>query len=196
MNKVIRDSSCVPVHRIYFLCMQVWQKVKGGIVGISQDCNAVEKWAVTAHLRVAIHANFKDICRKQEKKKEKELSRKSIIDSEERELKIIAAIKQYENPFAISSTRKSKLKNIVTGSVVGSKHLNDILEARAIGKEHLHYCIKERFFEEKVSFWDSVKKLNLKTISIGDKPIVCKKKKRNNHFEDRRKSIFLTDYRQ
>ena len=88
--------------------------------------------------------------KKQEKKKE--LSRKSIIDSEERVLKIIAAIKQYENPFAISSTRKSKLKNIVTGSVVGSKHLNDILEARAIGKEHLHYFINERFFEEKISF--------------------------------------------
>ena len=88
--------------------------------------------------------------KKQEKKKE--LSRKSIIDSEERVLKIIAAIKQYENPFAISSTRKSKLKNIVTGSVVGSKHLNDILEARAIGKEHLHYFVNERFFEEKISF--------------------------------------------
>ena len=67
-------------------------------------------------------------------------------------LKIIAAIKQYENPFAFSSTRKSKLKNIVTRSVVGSKHLNDILEARAIGKEHLHYFVNERFFEEKISF--------------------------------------------
>ena len=88
--------------------------------------------------------------KKQEKKKE--LSRKSIIDSEERVLKIIAAIKQCENPFAFSSTRKSKLKNIVTGSAVGSKHLNDILEARAIGKEHLHYFINERFFEEKISF--------------------------------------------
>ena len=79
--------------------------------------------------------------KKQEKKKE--LCRKSIIDSEERVLKIIAAIKQYENPFAFSSTRKSKLKNIVTGSVAGSKHLNDIFEARAIGKKHLHYFIKE-----------------------------------------------------
>ena len=98
---------------------------------------------MTAHLRVALHATFKHICRKQETKKKKELSRKSIIDSEERVLKIIAAIKQYENPFAFSSTRKSKLKNIVTGSAVGSKHLNDILEARAIGKEHLHYFIEE-----------------------------------------------------
>ena len=94
------------------------KKVKGGIVGISQDYNAVKKWAMTVNLRVAVHANFKDICKKQETRKEKELSR--------------------------ITTRKSKLENIITGSVViGSKRLNDILEARAKGKEHLHYFINE-----------------------------------------------------
>ena len=77
------------------------------------------------------------------------MSKKSIIDSEEQVLKINAK---------------------------GSEHLNDILEARAIGKEHLDDFLNERFFEEKISFWDSVKKLNLKTSSIGDKPIVCKEK--------------------
>ena len=102
------------------------KKVKGGIVGISQDYNAVKKWAMTVNLRVAVHANFKDICKKQEKRKEKQLSR--------------------------ITTRKSKLKNIITGSVVGSKHLNDILGARVKGKEHLYYFINERFFEEKISF--------------------------------------------
>ena len=112
--------------------------------------------------------------KKQEKKKE--LSRKSISDSEEQVLKIIAAIKEYKNPFAFSSTRKSKLKNIVTGSFVASEHLNDILEARVIGKKHLDHFINERFFEEKISFWDSVKKLNLQAFSCGDKPIVCKTK--------------------
>ena len=69
MNKTIRDSSCVSVHKIYFLCMPVWQKVKVGIAGISQDYNAVEKWVMTAHLRVAVHANFKYICRNQETRK-------------------------------------------------------------------------------------------------------------------------------
>ena len=106
---------------------------------------------MTAHLRAAVHANFKNVCRKQETRKEKELSGKSIVCREERVLKIIAAIKDYENPFAFSSV-KSKLKNIVTGSVVGSNHLIDILEARAIGKEHLDCFINERFFEEKISF--------------------------------------------
>ena len=47
-------------------------KTKGGIVGISQDYNAVEKWAMTAYLGVAVHANFKDICRVQETRIENE----------------------------------------------------------------------------------------------------------------------------
>ena len=69
--------------------------------------------AMTAHLIAEVHANFKYICGKQETKKEKELSRKSIIVSEERVLKIIAAIKEYENLFAFSSTRKSKLQKML-----------------------------------------------------------------------------------
>ena len=76
------------------------------------------------------------------------MSRKFIIDSEERVLEIIAAIKEYENPFASSSAWKSKLKNIVTGSVVGSKHLNNILEVRAIGKEHLDIFTNEQFLNK------------------------------------------------
>ena len=45
-------------------------KAKCGIVGVSQDYNAFEKWEVTAHLRGAVHANFKDICRMQKTRKE------------------------------------------------------------------------------------------------------------------------------
>ena len=75
------------------------------------------------------------------------MSKGSIIDSEERVLKI---------------------------SAKGSEHLNDILEARAIGRKHLDDFLNKQFFEEKISFWDSVKRLNLKTSSIGDKRIVSK----------------------
>ena len=89
---------------------------------------------------------------------------------------MIAAIIEYENPFAVSSTRKSKLKNIVTGSGVGSERLNDIQVAREIGKEYLGHFINQRFFEENISFWDSVKKLNLKTFSTGGNLLHVRKK--------------------
>ena len=79
-------------------------QAKDWVVDIHQDYNAVVKWAMTAHLRAAVHMSFKDICKKQKTRKEKELSKKSITDSEEQVLKIIAVI---------SSTRKSKLKKIL-----------------------------------------------------------------------------------
>ena len=34
-------------------------KMKGGIIGVSHDKNAVEKWIITAHLRAALTSNFK-----------------------------------------------------------------------------------------------------------------------------------------
>ena len=68
---------------------------------------------MTAHLKTPVHTNFKDIFRVQEAKRKKELGSKSIMDSEEQVLKIIAAIKDYENPFAFSSTRKSELNKEV-----------------------------------------------------------------------------------
>ena len=104
----------------------------------------------TSELRFVLTSKIFVESKKQKKKKE--LSRKSISDSEERVLKMIAAIIEYENPFAVSSTRKSKLKNIVTGSGVGSERLNDIQVARAIGKEYLGHFINQRFFEENISF--------------------------------------------
>ena len=87
-----------------------WEyKTKGRIVDISQDYDAVEKWTMTAHLKAVVHANYKGICRKQEIRKEKEMSRKSIINSQERVLKRLATRKEYESPFAFSSTRNYKL---------------------------------------------------------------------------------------
>ena len=165
---------------IFFACRYEsrFQKVEGGIVGLSQDYNAIEKWAMTARLRGAVHAIFKDICRTQETRNKTKLSRKSKIDSEERVLKIIASMKEYENPFAFGSTINSKLKKyiLLLEAFVRSEYLNDILEARVIGKEHLDYFINEQFFEKKISFRGLLKKLNLKMFSSGDKPIAYKKK--------------------
>ena len=132
------------------------------------------QWLHTSELRFVLTSKIFVESKKQKKKKE--LSRKSISNSEERVLKMIAAIIEYENPFAVSSTRKSKLKNIVTGSGVGSERLNDIQVARAIGKEYLGHLINQRFFEENISFWDSVKKLNLKTFSNGGNLLYFRKK--------------------
>ena len=93
---------------------------------------------MTAYLRAAVHANFKDVSRVQETRKEKEFSRKSIIDSEERVLNVIVVTKEYENPFAFSSTIKSKLKSIVTGRVRASQQHNRSKGSRVRASELFH----------------------------------------------------------
>ena len=151
---------------------------------------------MTAHLRAAIHTNFKDTCRKQETRKEKNLSRKSIIDSEERVLKIIAAINEHKNPFAFRSTRKSKWKTNVTGSVVGSEHLKDIRS-----KSNRKWA--SGLFHQWVIFWRKGIILRFskeakfgKRFQVGTSLLYVRNKKRNDHSEDKRKSIFLIGYRQ
>ena len=83
MNKIVRDSSSVSINKIFSLYAGMNQdfETKGEIIGVSQDYNAVEKWAITIHVRAAVHANFKDICGVQDTRKENELSRsrKSIL---------------------------------------------------------------------------------------------------------------------
>ena len=56
------------------------------------------------------------------------------------------------------ATRKSILKNIVSGCVVCSKYRIEILNAKSTGKELLNIFITEPFIKKMVSFWDSIKK--------------------------------------
>lgn len=60
-------------------------------------------------VQAAGHANFKKIYWLQQKQQEKELSTKSISESEKQELKVIKAIQEYENNFVFSLKRKSLL---------------------------------------------------------------------------------------
>ena len=49
------------------------------------------------------------------------------------------------------TTRKYKLKNIVSDYVARSEHRIDILHVRSIGDEHLNVFITEWFMEKVVS---------------------------------------------
>ena len=87
-------------------------------------------------------------------------------------MKVIKAIQEYEKPFVFSSTKKSTLTIFVSDCTVCSENRIDILNAKSIGKENLHVFITERFIKMTVSFWDSVKKLNLKTFSNVSKQLL------------------------
>ena len=64
------------------------------------------------------------------------------------------------------TTRKSMLKNIVSGCLERSEHHMDIVNAKSIGKKRLNVFITERFIEKTVSFRDSIKKFTRSQVAV------------------------------
>ena len=56
-------------------------------------------------------------------------------------------------------TRKSTLKNIVSGCVLRSEYRIDTLNVKPVGKEHLNVFIPKPLIEKMEIFWDSVKNI-------------------------------------
>ena len=127
-------------------------------------------------MRAAVHNNFRELCEVSQHESEKELSKKSITDSETGVVKIIDAINNHTNPFSIIWNKKTPLKNIVSGYVVKDEHKSDILNAKSIGKEAAQQYIRERLVERTIPYWDPVKKLKLYTFSTGNKPLKISRK--------------------
>ena len=164
--------NCVSTDMALEQSMNRHSKTKGGIVGVSQDLNAVEKWTLTSHLRATVHSNFKEICGMTQINQEKELTSKAIATSDKCVKSIVEVIDdQFVNPFTFSNTEKTVLINIVSGSVVKEELRSDILNAKAIGKKAADEYIQTRIIERTTPFWDPIKKLNISTFATGDIPI-------------------------
>ena len=151
-------------------------KTKGGIIGVSNDVQAVEKWTLTSHLRADILMRLKKICGLKDID-DLIISKKKTEDSEKAVHDIIEAIdQQFMNPFAFEKSEIKPLINIVSGRVVNDDMKDEILNANSIGKENAIKFIQERITEKTIPFWEPIKKLNLKTFSSADKPMQIKKK--------------------
>ena len=108
---------------------------------------------------------------------EKELSSKTVAESEKLVSLLVSTIKQFENPFAFNADSKRELQNIATGSVATEEMREDISDAKVRGKESVEKL--------SVSFWDTLNKLQLKTFSTAEKPLKVIQKKRNTYFPSR-----------
>ena len=153
--------NCVSTDMALEQSMNRDSKTKNGIIGVTQDNAAVEKW-LTAHLRAACHSNFRDVCGVLVTDQEKELTAKTIVNSE-KAVKAISTLKeQCANPFYFSATDRTPLENIFTGSVMPEENRNDILNAKSIGKKAAVDFLNERIVERSIRFADPIKKLMLK----------------------------------
>lgn len=169
-NKKVSEFNCVSTDMALEQGMNRDSKTKGGIIGISDNADAVEKLTLSSHIRAAIHSNFKEICCVKSYNSKSSLKKRE--QNENAVKKIISAIKEkFVNPFQIKENEKTNLVNIATGSVAPPEIKHDILNAKSIGMTSANEYIRKRLINREVPFWDSIKKLNLRTFSSMDKQI-------------------------
>ena len=111
-----------------------------------------------------------------EQNQEKELALSTTIASEKAVVQIVNTVKnQFMSPFEFESSKIQPLQNIASGAVVNDE-FRDILKAHSIGKQFAVDFVKDRIQDGKISFWDPIKKLNLKPFSSDDKVLRVNRK--------------------
>ena len=117
-------------------------KKKGGIIGYTQDYNAVKKWTLTSHLRAAVYSNFTELVPVSQSNEEKELARSTINESEKDVTCIVKTVnEQFFSPFQFTSSQIQKLQNVVSGAIVADEFCDDILNSHSIGKQSMTYVM-------------------------------------------------------
>ena len=159
-----------------------WMKVAGGIVGITQNQTARTRFFLVAPELARLKVESK-----QDANVEKNLSSKHYeLTNAERNKVIVSALsltttlQGFTNPFEYDW---DDIINIVTKAVVSVDVQKDIETLEQKGSETFDEFIESRLKTRNTNFWDSMKKLSLKTwksslketkIKVGDKTVELK----------------------
>ena len=114
-------------------------KSKGGIIGITHDQSAFQRWFLTAHERASETTALKEMyatCDSDRMGTHKESQPKRVQCDEEDVKKMIARFSSnlMTNPFECDAD--NQLLNIVTGVVLPPESAKSLLETTEIGKKH------------------------------------------------------------
>ena len=146
-------------------------KKRGGIIGITQKAEALDRWFLTIHERAAITTATKHMCGLQENEKvgtHKDLGAQRLKRDEADVHKLLSVFTSelMTNPFSPSDNDDNvclPLVNIATGVVVPDEMTHSLVCARDIGRQHMERFIQQRLNTREKSFWDPLPHLKLKT---------------------------------
>ena len=99
----------------------------------------------------------------------RELEKAEIKKSEKAVQKVIAAVKNFTNPFTISN--KDRLYSLASGAPVSIDIKNDMLKAEAVGKVAKADFISRLKRGNSSSFFEPIKKQKLKTMEACSKKV-------------------------
>lgn len=142
-------------------------KSKGGIVGISQNPEALQRWFLTGHERAAITTAVKEMCGINDPDRignHKESGCKRVQRDENDVRKLVGCFTSglIKDPF---SEDNDALSNVATGVVLPAEIAERLLGSKNDGVKQLDSFIKHRLNSNDVSFWDAIPNLKIKTFS-------------------------------
>ena len=158
-------------------------KTRGGIVGISQEPRALERWFLTIHERAAVTSALKNMCSIEDTSCSTVAdARPGRILKDERDVdEIQKCFKSglLANPFAVNSCEKddhpSPLINLATGVILPEDATTRLLNAAKLGKEQLQDFVEKRLNTNEINFWEPLHKLNISTFRMTTKKVSLKR---------------------
>lgn len=151
-------------------------KSKGGIVGISLNADALQRWFLTSHERAAITTAVKQMCGIGDLDRggtHKEAAPKRVEPDENDVRKIVSCFVSglMKDPFTEES---DSLSNIAAGVVLPTDVAKQLLTSTEKGQEQMKGFIEQRLNSNDVSFWNAIPSLKIKTFSSTTKKTTIK----------------------
>ena len=145
-------------------CEQVnkWMKQQGGLIGISTNETARNKFFLIAAEMADIAKNYhtKFFTRSSsDDQQHHERNASSINRSYNTVMKIKDCINAYTNPFQMESTG---LFNIVTKAMIPDAYVSDIIDTPLKGQQLYQQYVEERITSGRVSLWAPIKRAGIK----------------------------------
>ena len=150
-------------------------KSAGGFSGIFHMFGAYERWCRTTSARAKYHEKLLEMCGLIDdpdcprKGKHRELEKAEIEKSEKAVINVMAAIRNFTNPFEVPD--KNKLYNLASGAPVPLDVEIDVMQAEVKGKNQKDAFIRDRLATgcSAELFFEPIPRLKLKTMAACNK---------------------------
>ena len=153
----------------------------GGIVGISKNPAALDRWFLTSHERSSVTAATKKMCGVDEGSQigtHKELGGLRKIRDEMDVREVVAVIKDsMVNPFDLAreDNEPAPQLNIATGVVMPPEKADQLIGAKQTGAARVKEFASKRLHSDAVSFWAKITKATVTTFASLSKEVKIKR---------------------
>ena len=150
-------------------------KSRGGIIGISQNPGALDRWFLTSHERALVTTALKNMFTQERGRVDvhKEAALRRVARDEADVQKLISCFTTdlMSNPFTQES---ESLVNFATGIILPTDIADGLVRSTEKGREEMNTSVEKRLNTNQISFWDPVTKLKVKTFESTTKKVQVK----------------------